>query len=54
MVITVHLTARTYNNPNIGDGAANNGRLSSHAYQYATYTAQELLEHGIRPTVSTT
>ena len=34
---------QTYNNPNIGDGAANNGRLSSHAYQYATYTAQELL-----------
>lgn len=34
---------QTYNNPNIGDGAANNGRLSSYAYQYATYTAQELL-----------
>ena len=34
---------QTYNNPNIGDGAANNGRLTSYAYQYATYTAQELL-----------
>ena len=34
---------QTYNNPNIGDGAANNRGLSSHAYQYATYTAQELL-----------
>ena len=32
-----------YNNPNIGDGAANNGRLIFYDYQYATYTAQELL-----------
>ncbi len=32
-----------YNNPNIGDGASNNGRLSSTAYQYNTNTVQELL-----------
>lgn len=33
-----------YNNPNIGDGATNNGRLTSYAYQYTYYTGQELLE----------
>ena len=32
-----------YNNPEIGDGATNNGRLSSYAYEYSTYTMQELL-----------
>ena len=32
-----------YDNPNIGDGKASNGRLTNYAYQYATYTAQELL-----------
>jgi len=40
-----------YNNPNIGDGATNNGRLSSYAYEYNTYTMQELLnwshEYGV-------
>jgi len=35
-----------YNNPEIGDGATNNGRLSSYAYEYSTYTAQELLNWG--------
>ena len=34
---------QTYNNPNIGDGATNNGRLSQYAYQYTNYTGQELL-----------
>ena len=33
----------SYNNPEIGDGAANNGRLRSYAYEYSTYTMQELL-----------
>jgi TonB-linked SusC/RagA family outer membrane protein len=32
-----------YDNPEIGDGATNNGRFTSSAYQYTTYTAQELL-----------
>lgn len=32
-----------YNNPLVGDGAANNGRLRTYAYQYNSYTAQELL-----------
>ena len=32
-----------YNNPNIGDGATNNGRLTNYAYQYRTYNVQELL-----------
>lgn len=32
-----------YNNPNIGDGATNNGRFTSSAYQYHTYTFQQLL-----------
>ena len=32
-----------YNNPVIGDGASNNGRLSEYAYQYISYTGQELL-----------
>lgn len=32
-----------YNNPNIGDGATNNGRLLSYAYQYSYFTGQELI-----------
>jgi TonB-linked SusC/RagA family outer membrane protein len=32
-----------YNNPNIGDGTANNGRLTNYAYQYRTYNVQELI-----------
>ena len=32
-----------YNNPVIGDGASNNGRLTERAYQYISYTGQELL-----------
>ena len=35
-----------YNNPVIGDGASNNGRLSEYAYQYISYTGQELFELG--------
>jgi TonB-linked SusC/RagA family outer membrane protein len=42
---------QNYNNPYIGDGATNNGRLLSYAYQYTNYTAQELLnwehEYGV-------
>ena len=34
---------RDYNNPLIGDGATNGGRLSSYAYEYNTRTAQEIL-----------
>lgn len=34
---------QTYNNPIIGDGASNNGRLSEYANQYISYTGQELL-----------
>lgn len=34
---------KSYNNPNIGDGATNNGRLTTYSYRYLTYTAQELL-----------
>ena len=32
-----------YNNPNIGDGATNNGRLTEYAYEYDDYTMQEFL-----------
>ncbi|MCI1684881.1 MAG: SusC/RagA family TonB-linked outer membrane protein [Prevotella sp.] len=32
-----------YNNPNIGDGATNNGRLSEYNYRYTNITGQELL-----------
>lgn len=32
-----------YDNPEIGDGATNNGRFTSSAYQYKTFTGQELL-----------
>jgi len=35
-----------YNNPNIGDGASNNGRLSNYAYQYNTHNVQELINWG--------
>lgn len=34
---------QTYNNPVIGDGASNNGRLSEYSNQYISYTGQELL-----------
>jgi len=34
---------QSYNNPNIGDGATNNGRLTQYTYQYTNYTGQELL-----------
>ena len=34
---------QVYNNPVIGDGASNNGRLREYAYQYISYTGQELL-----------
>ena len=30
-----------YNNPNIGDGATNNGRLTNYAYQYNTHNVQQ-------------
>lgn len=32
-----------YDNPNIGDGATNNGRLTQYAYEYDDYTMQEFL-----------
>lgn len=32
-----------YNNPNIGDGATNNGRLTQYDYEYEDYTMQEFL-----------
>ena len=32
-----------YDNPVIGDGATNNGRFTSSAYRYTSYTAQEML-----------
>ncbi|MBF1414228.1 MAG: TonB-dependent receptor [Prevotella histicola] len=34
---------QTYNNPIIGDGSTNNGRLTEYSYQYTSYTGQELL-----------
>ena len=34
---------KTYGNPEIGDGAANNGRLGYYAYEYDNSTLQELL-----------
>ncbi len=33
----------SYDNPNIGDGAASGGRLTSYNYNYTYYTAQQLL-----------
>lgn len=32
---------KQYNNPNIGDGASNNGRLTMYAYQYSTFNFQQ-------------
>lgn len=32
-----------YNNPEIGDGAANDGRFNNYSYRYMTFTGQELL-----------
>lgn len=32
-----------YNNPNIGDGATNNGRLTAYSYEYEDYMMQQLL-----------
>ena len=34
---------KKYDNPMIGDGATNNGRLTSYAYQYRTVTLQQFL-----------
>ena len=34
---------KKYDNPQIGDGATNNGRLTSYAYQYTNYTMQQLI-----------
>lgn len=36
-------TRSRYNNPDIGDGATNNGRLSNYSNEYEDYTFQELL-----------
>ena len=36
-------TRKKYNNPYIGDGATNNGRLTNYSYRFLSYTAQELL-----------
>ena len=36
----------SYNNPEIGDGATNNGRLTAYSYEYSNYTMQELLNWG--------
>lgn len=39
-----HTDNRTkYNNPEIGDGAANNGRLNNSSYEYSTITMQEIV-----------
>lgn len=38
-----NLAEKVYNNPNIGDGASNGGRLSKTFYQYKTYTFQQQL-----------
>ena len=40
-----NLVAKTYNNPNIGDGAANGGRMEKTFYQYKTYTFQQQLAY---------
>ena len=34
---------KKYDNPEIGDGATNGGRLTSYAYQYRTMTLQEII-----------
>lgn len=38
-----NLAKKAYNNPNIGDGASNGGRLNKTFYQYKTYTFQQQL-----------
>lgn len=35
-----------YNNPNIGDGATNKGRLTNYAYQYRNYNVQQQINWG--------
>lgn len=35
-----------YGNPNIGDGAANGGRMQNYAYQYTTSNLQQLISWG--------
>ena len=39
-------TRQEYNNPEIGDGATNNGRLTNYSNEYEDYTMQELLNWG--------
>ena len=39
-------TRSHYNNPEIGDGATNNGRLTNYDNEYEDYTMQELLNWG--------
>ena len=34
---------KKHDNPEIGDGATNNGRLTSYAYQYSTVTLQQII-----------
>ena len=38
-----NLADKAYNNPNIGDGASNGGRMEKTFYQYKTYTFQQQL-----------
>ena len=40
-----HLTSKGYNNKNIGDGAANGGRLSKDFYEYNTINLQQQLSY---------
>ena len=40
-----HLTSKAYNNKNIGDGAANGGRLSKDFYEYNTVNLQQQLSY---------
>ena len=39
-------TRQRYNNPEIGDGATNNGRLTNYDNEYEDYTMQQLLNWG--------
>ncbi len=39
-------TRQNYNNPEIGDGATTNGRLTNYSNEYEDYTMQELLNWG--------
>ena len=39
-------TRQEYNNPEIGDGASNNGRLVNYSNEYEDYTMQQLLNWG--------